>query len=407
MTKKNNPNVNLAIVFLVSFLVINLFLIFGPRDGEFINVEHLLHDETGVFDVSRIYFKTLFIEKDIYSSVWDESYNNYGINNPKIAKYIIGFFDYLTNSRIIPQQKVMPLRFLLSFLSAGCVLFFYVLALKIYSPKIAYISVFLLLINPIFKSIQYTLNGLIPMFFFSLISLILFYDLYAKFQKKIIPLGKIILSGIFVGLAIGSKLYALSLVLFFIFLLLTLKKISLPVRASIFLFFCIFLFFIFYISNPSLYGSAFKGIKQMTVDQVVTGVDGSRRPIMDFANYLLIYPIQLIRVKPYPILGVEPIYQGNIFLLVINYLIIYSGFRFWWENIKKKNRFLLLFFLSNIIFTSLYLITFSFRNTYYSPMAYVYILLTTSIILFVSPFILDIISRLYDKCKKYKCFPLK
>jgi hypothetical protein len=146
----------------------------------------------------------------------------------------------------------------------------------------------------------------------------------------------------------------------------------------------------------------------MTVDQVLSGADGSRNPIMNFANYLLIYPIQLIGFKVFPLLGVEPRYEGNMLLLVINYFIIYSGFRFWWKKFKKKNMFLFLFFLSNIIFTSLYLITFSFRNYYYYlPMPYVYILLTASIILVVSPFIFDIISRIYDKCKKYMRFPLK
>jgi len=396
MSKKNTRNLNLIIVYFVSFLIINSFLIFGPRKGEDINVEHLLYDETGFLDVSRIYFKTLFIEKDIYSSVWEESYNHYGINNPKIPKYIIGFIDYITDTNIISQNKVRPLRFSLSFLSAGCVLFFYILASKIYSPKIGYLSVFLLLINPIFMSIQYALIGLIPMLFFSLISLLFFYDIYGNFKKKIIPWKKIIFSGLFVGLAIGSKLYALSLVLFFFFLLLSLKELNITTRVRVFLVFFISLFFIFYISNPSLYRYTLQGIRNMTVDQIIMGADGSRKPIINFIIYLLIYPLQLIRRGPYPLYGVEPRYQGNMLLLLVNYFIIYSGFRFWWKHNKKKNKFLLLFFLSNIIFTSLYLITFSFRNNKYIPIAYSFILLTLSIILFISPFLLDILNLLYS-----------
>ncbi|MBU1862074.1 MAG: phospholipid carrier-dependent glycosyltransferase, partial [Candidatus Omnitrophica bacterium] len=259
-------------------------------------------DEIGFYKVGTFLFRVFFIEQDFSSNVWKESYSDYGCFNPRVGLYIIGFFDLLAsyfNSFVNTLPKIVILRLLMAMLSAGSVISLFVLVRMTAPLHSGIIAVALLLTNPIFRGLQYSILPEVPMLFFSLLSLIAFMHVEKNLKQHVFSWKWFFLSGIFMGIAISTKLFAATLGIYFFIIIVqnqnhtTFKRVLLGLllvfgSSSV----------IFILSNPLLYTNIFQGIKIITIGHIAK-YQTNRLLNLQILKEIVTFPFILFRRDPF------------------------------------------------------------------------------------------------------------
>ncbi|MBU1862885.1 MAG: phospholipid carrier-dependent glycosyltransferase [Candidatus Omnitrophica bacterium] len=343
MTWKTNI-VIILLLYCVSFLIIALPIIKYPIEFPF----QLEGDELGFYQAGTFLFRVFFIEQDFSSNVWGKIFGNYGSCNPRVGLYIIGFFDLLAsyfNSFVNAVPKIVILRLLMATLSAGSVISLFILVRMTASLHSGIIAVALLLTNPIFRGFQCSILPDVPMFFFSLLSLIAFMHVEKNLKQHVFSWKWFFLSGICMGLAISSKLYAASLgACFFVIIVqnrnhASFKKVLLG----------LLLVFgsssaIFILSNPLLYTNIFQGIRILTTEHIATH-NPNRLLNLQILKEIVTFPFVLFKRQPF-------IWSRNVYYETKEFSLIAIGYIIFGMSLIKtrfKRDYLMLLWIASSI----------------------------------------------------------
>lgn len=310
--------------FLILSILTSLPLFISPSSS--LHPEGLLDDEGGFYPTGKILFRTFFIEHDFSSEVWKNSCGRYGSYYPRISLYVIGFFDHLAQKihlLIDPLQPVIIIKLCMAMLSAGSVLFFFRLIQVTASTRAAIFGASLLLVNPIFRDLQYRVLPEPPMVFFTMLSLLSFAYIDLRLKSHTYPWKWLIISGIAMGLAIGSKLHAFALVpvslLIFKRRMYDAHWVKIIVAPILVL---TLSFMVFVLSNPLLYSDFFYGMRMMTSNHVAVYGGGLFRDLSKSFQFVTI-PFILFQFYPFPF-DFWPVNLtiGNLLSMVIGYILL-------------------------------------------------------------------------------------
>ena len=331
---------------------------------------------------------------DFSNPAWRQRMNNYGSTNPKIGLYILGAMSLVLDSIENPLTKNLMMRLLMAFFSSVTVLLLFCLADSLGTLYSGWIALGLILINPVFRSVQCALLPEIPMLLFAMSALVCLQ--YAS--KSIILANKAwrgaLGFGVFAGLSVGCKLYAFAL--FPLFLAIIVLRFSHYRWKAIALYFipCFVSFGIFTLSNPILFQNFWPGIREMTTEHLAIWAGEPFSWHKESLAFIFSYPFDLFHLKRYQLSGDLPVPE-IVKVLFFTYLV------FLWGTIKaisKKNFIAVFWMLCSFAMVGYVVLT--MHRPWIIPK--VFLLPTTSVILLISLIEITDIERLSRKLVTFK-----
>lgn len=297
------------------------------------NTSDFVHDEHGFVVAGSLLFNEFFIERDYSSDVWQQDLDNYGVHNPRVGLYILGGLNQFTNllySKFYFENdnKIFLLRCFVSVFAAGSVLLIFLFFLKSEGKKTAFIAVFLLLVNPIFRSIQSALTTDIYMFFFFALSLFCLLIIDEFCQKRQWSFKWFLLFALAAGLAVSCKIYAVCI--YFTLCLVLLKNFSRDMWQKNILSFLLVSFGIlavFVISNPLLYTDFFNGMYALTKGHVEVSEYPVILNVLEL-RHMFLSPYLLFRWNAFDIAGIsnqEPMIFVDYVVIAFIYVFVIRG----------------------------------------------------------------------------------
>lgn len=295
--------------------------------GAFLNAPT---DEGGFLITGILLSDCLFVKKDTKDSLWQKCLNNYGSANPRIGLYMIGLLSRLAQNISLAVDKTLfliILRLFLAILAAGCVTLFFCIIRITASARQAFFGAALLLVNPLFRSVQVAIYLEIIMCLFLFAALF-----YLARCDRALAAGKPVFagmfaSGIFAGIALSTKLFAFVFYPVFFFLLIRRRKEMTPREITG----CIAMVLstavlIFLVSNPLLYSDFFAGIKAMTTAHIAAHQGASPLPNFAALKYLATYPFLMFQPLP-PALNTRPALPTGIeqAFVAVGYILALAG----------------------------------------------------------------------------------
>jgi len=259
-------------------------------------------DEPGYMLTGKKMFCAFFLQRDVSNPLWGEKLDNYGKILPRMGMYVIGFLDILALKiqKFHKIEYLVILRTLIAFLSAACVVLFYLVIRTNVSNSAGIIAAGMLLGNPYFRMVQTAVMLEIPMFLFALLALLSLVSLEKRLQENKIPFTQVIFFGLSAGFALSCKLSAIALYAVFLFVVLSnrrqFEKKQIFYTAGLVL---VLGFSVFVISNPLLYRDFFGGIKAMTLGHIeCRGGAFTLFNIASLKNFL-VFPFIVFKTKLY------------------------------------------------------------------------------------------------------------
>jgi len=315
-------------VFLLAFVIIALSVLHHPG-GPF------LPDETGFFftgmDLGSRFVRNvnLIVNHDFDYKTWRDTRGNYGSVKPRVGIYVLGVIGHATAFIDDKPTRTYARRLGVALLSALCVVLFFQLACKLFSPAVGWVAAALLLINPIFRSVQVALLPDIPTLLFILAALVVLADIERDLRERNVRRKPYLLFGLFAGLAIACKLYAFALfVAFGIIVLIHLRAVNKRVVSST-LWAAVISIALFILSNPLLYFDLSDGLRVMTVDYMATLDRPPLTPTRSPLWYLAIYSVVIWQTPAFSLkegLFIAPSDMGAM-LLVMHSLLLFGAWR--------------------------------------------------------------------------------
>ena len=313
---------------------------------------------------------------DFSNPAWHQRINNYGSTNPKIGLYILGAMNIVFDGIENPHKKNLLMRLLMAFFSSITVLLLFCLADSSGTIYSGWIALGLILINPVFRSVQGALLPEIPMLLFAMSALVCLQ--YASVNINLAnkawmgALG----FGVFAGLSVGCKLYAFAL--FPLFLAIIVLRFSHYRWKAIPLFVipCLVSFGIFALSNPILLQNFRFGIAEMTTNHLAIWAGEPFTWHKNSLAFIFSYPFDLFHLKRYLLSGDLPVPE-------IAKVLFFTYIVFLWGTIKaisKKNFIAVFWMLCSFAMVGYVVLT--MHRPWIIPK--VFLLPTTSVILMIS-----------------------
>lgn len=192
-------------VFVASFVVIAAGVPHRPA---------ALEGDEGFLLAGRSVFRHMVLEPDWSSSYWRERDNNYGSPNPRVGTLILGFLEHLTTVPLpdpADTRRIAWIRYEMSAIAAAVAAALFHLARLWWKTAAAgLLAAALLLAHPVFRSVQSALLPEIPMALFGLFALSALENYASRPSIDRKPRSWII--GLWLGLAVSCRLYAVCLV---------------------------------------------------------------------------------------------------------------------------------------------------------------------------------------------------
>jgi hypothetical protein len=138
---------------------------------------------------------------------WAEAYDSYGSRNPKLGLYALGLVDHATRG-LEREQRVPAMRLIWGLLASLCVAGTAWLASGGRVRGGGLVAASLLLVHPVFRASQVALLPDLPMLLFVIGALICCSQ--ALVSRRLKQGLWLLDAGVFVGLAVATKLYALA-----------------------------------------------------------------------------------------------------------------------------------------------------------------------------------------------------
>lgn len=207
--------------------------------------------------------------RDFSDPVWKAPLNNYGCYNPRVGLFLLGALGHAT-AGMEEGPRVRTLRSVAALCSAVCVALLFSIVRTTYSTSSGVVASVLLMLHPAFRSMSSALLPDVPMTLFALAALLCATAFLAedKGGKRLVrptgwTHGLVVGFGLFAGLAISCKLYAVAL-LAVVPLLVWRARHHPWAHAPSFAGAAALALAVFYVSNPLLYAHPLEGILTMT-----------------------------------------------------------------------------------------------------------------------------------------------
>lgn len=287
------------------------------------NLTEYVVDERGFVHYGRMFFNLFFLDMDFFSDTWLKSLNCFGANNPKAGLFILGaiaeFWGFVaTNINFENINEIMAQRYINAVFSASIVLFSFVFVALFAKglPRIAVVA--LLMINPIFRGVSLALLPEVHMLFFIMLSLVILGEIGGDLGNT--SYAKLFLLSLFMGLSVSSRLYGFCIYLTFLLVCISAFRKDIFLK---FVFVSVFFGLVFYITNPSLYGSVFPGLEAMTVTHI--NVLGYKPLTFKFLElkYLFTYPYLIFRQDAF---SIASMHSYNNAIAGYEYLLVVAGY---------------------------------------------------------------------------------
>nr|BDD44354.1 hypothetical protein 6 [bacterium] len=233
----------------------------------------LTDDEPGFVQSGKRLIVEGIQDGKLVPEIWMDDFGNYGLNNPKVGVLLLGVIDIFSNKFFpdteseINKSKIILMRSITSAFSAVGLVFIFLLLKNLYEQNVAFLGVFLVMVNPTFRSVASSLLPEVFMFCFVSVSLCCICEFFKSDRKG--GSRYFLAASVFMALTISSKLYAISLYLFFLFMFF--KESRKAAFLRIFLRFCTMSFLIaivFVLTNPPFFMDFIYTIKAMTFDHM-------------------------------------------------------------------------------------------------------------------------------------------
>lgn len=223
-----------------------------------------LFDEAGFLDVGRNLVLEGILNLNFSGVFWLEDPSYCGPSNPRVGQYIMGIIQIIAQTS--SKYDLLIIRFLMAILSVLLAYSFYYW-MKLYVGKFyAFIATFLLLNNPIFGFVCINVVTDVPMMIFSLWAMCFATLIY---HENVTKTRHWILFGLFIGLAISTKLYALGMLAVWLYLTVN-KSLNFGKRMVLYSMLSISMVaLVFFVTNPLLWVRPIYGIHKMTIGHVL------------------------------------------------------------------------------------------------------------------------------------------
>lgn len=240
--------------------------------------DEIIYDEIGFAHVGAKLLSAGIFQGNFSGSLWWEDDGQCGSSNPRVGVYILGALHRLAANRLPggrnEQTYIAYMRLFMALLSVACVYVFFRFTVQVLPVRWALLAVLLLLINPVFRWVNVSVITDSPMLLFSLLAMCYAVKIPSNSTITKRRTRYWVLTGLFIGLAVSSKLYALSLgaaLAYLAFWQISVKgwrqaRYALLAAGTVVL--------VFFATNPLLWWDPLYGLNRMTVGHMASLTGG-------------------------------------------------------------------------------------------------------------------------------------
>jgi 4-amino-4-deoxy-L-arabinose transferase-like glycosyltransferase len=260
-----------------------------------------------------------------FGCFWDQS--TYAVNGLYSASHPPLYIWLTTLSFSLFGINEFAARFFSSLFGVGCIILTYYFGKKLFSPKVGFFSAIFLSINPFFTFWSMQAQFDVALTFFFSISIYFYYKSIESNSTR-----DTILTGIFAGLALMTKLFVGGIALIIIFLYEIFNKKEFEIKKILIIFFMTLvialpwhIYMIFLHSNYDLF---FFFKQAQLFDRTFSGIENNSKElgIFFFINQLIVYtPLLLIPFLVYLLKNRKIIIKDILFIWFILYFLIISA----------------------------------------------------------------------------------